>query len=98
MEKIKIKIDPDLEDVIPVYLKSVKESIKEMKDAIKVEDSEKIRKIGHNLKGEGKAFGFDFITDAGLKLQEAGDAKDIRTIKALVFGLENYLTRIEIVK
>jgi HPt (histidine-containing phosphotransfer) domain-containing protein len=52
---------------------------------------------GHNLKGSGGAFGFDRISHAGTRLEQAARAKDATAARAVLEELQAYLEGIDII-
>ncbi len=58
-----------------------------------IEDGEmkEIRKIAHQLKGSGKSYGFDYITELGNKLSACARGEDYPGMKYLVEDLASYI-------
>ncbi|MBI4005147.1 MAG: Hpt domain-containing protein [Gammaproteobacteria bacterium] len=96
-DKIIVHIDRDLEDLIPVFLDNRVKDIENLKSAVTVNDYDKLRSIGHNLKGVGGGYGFAMITDLGADIEAAAKVNDIKTINELINSLADYLERVEIV-
>ena len=61
-ERIVVRIDKDLEDLIPGYIKNRHNDIESMHTALESGDFENIRILGHSMKGSGGGYGFDEIT------------------------------------
>ena len=64
-DRIIVHIDVDSEDLIPDFLDNRTEDIRSLTDAIGRQDYETIQRIGHSMKGSGRGYGFDDITDVG---------------------------------
>ncbi len=96
-EKIVVNVDSDIEDLIPGFLENRQEDIKSIYDALKKEDYETIRILGHSMKGAGGGYGFEEITDIGRSIEESAEGKNQEEVKKWVINLSNYLDRIEIV-
>ena len=96
-EKIIIKIDPDIEDLIPGYIESKHRDIGLLNDALLKNDYDTLRRIGHDLKGSGVGYGFDKITDMGRALESAAKNSDGAEIKKIIAEFVDYLSRVEIV-
>ncbi len=90
-EKIAVQIDPDLEDLIPGFLQNRRNDIDAVSAALAAGELDKIRVIGHSMKGAGGGYGFDAITDIGASMEEAALAEDPDAIKGCVGQLEDYL-------
>jgi HPt (histidine-containing phosphotransfer) domain-containing protein len=97
MEKNRVYIDQDLEVLIPQYLENREEDIKELKQLIEEENYEKIRIIGHSLKGSGGGYGFDYLTELGSQIEKNAELKNAEEIRRLIQSLESYLNNLEIV-
>ncbi len=59
-------------------------------------DFEKIRIIGHSMKGSGGGYGFDAITDLGDQIENAALVSDTSGIDQAVQKLEDYINRVEV--
>ncbi len=96
-KKTVVYIDQDFKDIVPDFIEAFHKNIDEIKAALKTRDFEAVRFIGHNLKGTGGGYGFEEISDIGLKLNLAAKDQDIRIIENLLSEMESYFSRIEIV-
>lgn len=96
-KRITVKIDRDLEDLIPGYLERRQEDISSIKNACGAGDFENIRILGHSMKGSGGGYGFDRITEIGRQIEESAKNKDSAAILAHTGELAEYLSRVEIV-
>ncbi len=90
-DSIEITIDPDLKEIIPEYLESVKKMIVLSRKNIEKGDMEKVADSGHKLKGTGSSYGFKEISRLGDAIERSSD-KNI--LKILFDELEKYLLRI----
>ena len=97
VEKIEVRIDPDLKDLIPGFLDNRAADVAKMRDLLQREDFAQIGLIGHSMKGAGGGYGFDRITEIGAALENAALAADISTIETNVELLADYLHRVEVV-
>ncbi len=95
-EKIIVYVDSDLEDLIPVFLENRQKDIKELSDALAEGDLEKIRVIGHTLKGIGGGYGFDRITEIGASLERAAKENRKNEIEKLLKDFKDFLDRVEV--
>lgn len=95
-EKITVKIDPDLEELIPGFLENRNKDITNLKAAFSRSDFEALRSIGHSLKGVGGGYGFAMITQLGADIELLAKANDISRIRQCISELEDYLQRIDI--
>lgn len=95
-EKITVSIDADLEELIPGFLENRLKDIDNLKSAAGADDFERLRSIGHSLKGVGGGYGFDTITLLGAEIESSAKARDMDRIKQSIAELAGYLQRVEI--
>lgn len=96
-EKITVRIDKDLEDLIPGYLENRRKDIAAIGSALGRGDYDAIRVMGHGMKGSGGGYGFEAITNIGRKIEEAAKAGDGETVRLSTEELAAYLKNIEII-
>ena len=96
-ERIIVHVDPDLEALLPGFLKDWGEEVRIMEDALEKNNYEIIRKMGHDMKGIGGSCGLDDITDLGSGLAAGAKAMDRELIRKNLDTLSGYLDRVEIV-
>jgi signal transduction histidine kinase/DNA-binding response OmpR family regulator/HPt (histidine-containing phosphotransfer) domain-containing protein len=95
-EQIAVNIDPELKAIAPRYLRSVAENAGLIERALRREDFDQIRIIGHQMKGEGEAFGFTAVSERGAAIQQAAAEHDVATIKRNMRKLTEYIDRVRI--
>ena len=96
-DRITLRIDPDLADLIPGFLEGRRQDVAAIMKALEQNDDEAIRILGHNMKGFGSGYGFDEITDLGKSLEQAAKKGDTEEIKRKVSELSAYLDSLDIV-
>ena len=97
MERIKVSIDSDLQDLIPNYLLNREKDVEKILHSLDAGEFDKIKRLGHRMKGSGGGYGFDKITDIGAILEQAAHQQDSHLVKEQLEILEDYLGRVEIV-
>lgn len=95
-QRFHVVIDDCLEDLIPGYLEHKKEECKELTVAIEKNDFEFVEKLGHRMKGEGRGYGFEEISNIGAQLEAEGKSQQLVQSLALVQQLEHYLLNLDI--
>ncbi len=95
-EKIVVKVDPDLEDIVPGFLQNRRGDVMRIKEALDHNDYETIRILGHTMKGTGGGYGFDDITDIGRSIEQAAKDKNSEEIRQSSAELASYLERVEV--
>lgn len=96
-ESIIVRVDPDLEDLIPGFLENRRNDVSLILEALDEDDLETVRSLGHGMKGAGGGYGFDAITDMGAVLEKAAQRKDMSAIRECVAELSSYLDRVRTV-
>ena len=90
------KIDPDVADMIPGYLRNRYDDVRTLREALSGDVSMTlIRTVGHKMKGTGRAYGFDRISEIGAAMEEAAKAGQHEPISALADQLEQYLNDVQ---
>ena len=92
--EILVVIDADMEDIVPGFLVNQKKEADKIEQALIAEDFEVVDRIAHNLKGLGAGYGFQGITDIGIKMREASQQKT--ELEILLAELRGYLNKVKI--
>ena len=96
-ERIIVRVDAELEDIIPGFLEDWKEEVRSMRESLENNDYEPIRIIGHNMKGTAGACGFHAVTDMGADLEAAAKGKDTAVMRKTLDSLSSYFENVEVV-
>lgn len=94
-EKITVPLDPEIANLVPGYLENRHKDIVRMREALEKGDYEAIEYMGHSMRGSGKAYGFNSISDIGQRLEQAAKAADAEEICRLIEDLSSYIERVE---
>ena len=81
----------------PTYLRSCRQNVIDMIEALDRADFEVVTILGHNLRGSGRGFGFQAITDIGAGLEQAAEGADTDASRKWVGELSSYLDRVEVI-
>lgn len=95
-EKIIVKVDPEIADLIPGFLENRKKDVEQMETHLETENFEEIERLGHSMKGSGAGYGFAGISEIGEFIEIAGKEKNVEDIKKRIEELKGYLRRVEI--
>ncbi len=100
---INTPVDPDLveppeevAELIPEFLSSMREDVKNLREALWKADFSTVRRIGHSHKGVALVYGFVRISEAGLVLQQAAEQQDAAACERLIEQLAEYLDHVRI--
>ena len=96
-ERIVVRVDPDLADLIPGFIENRRKDIAAIIEALDNGDFEPVRSLGHSMKGAGGGYGFDAISDMGAALETAAKSEDSDSVRRHTDELSSYLERVEIV-
>jgi len=95
-DKIIVRIDADLEDIVPGFLKNRRQDILSIETCLNEKDYEAIQILGHSMKGAGTSYGFPFISEIGKAIEDAAKTGSDRIIAAKNLELRDFLERIRI--
>ena len=82
---------PEMTELRIGYLDRRKTELPDLEQALQQGDFTAIRKVGHNLKGTGAAYGFAEITHIGKSLEAAAKDGDGGAIEILLDQIDSYL-------
>lgn len=89
----------NIQEYLPQFFENRKKDCAKAKAALKQKNYEDVARVGHAIKGVARPFGFPDLETMGLKLEEAGLAKDhnssvkiIENIEALIEAEEKKLS------
>jgi PAS domain S-box-containing protein len=94
------KTDPEatpanVESLVPRYLSARRKELREMVACLAASDFEKISVRGHDMKGTGRSYGFQAITDIGAALERLAEHRDKDGIDMQLLRLANYLESVQ---
>jgi HPt (histidine-containing phosphotransfer) domain-containing protein len=96
MSAYKVKVDKDLEDLIPTFLSNRRKELDALRVALAAADFEKLRQLGHRMRGVGNSYGFDDVTDIGKHIEEGARSGDKAALEKHIAQYGDYLSRVEI--
>jgi HPt (histidine-containing phosphotransfer) domain-containing protein len=96
-ERIAIEVLEDLSDLVPGFLARRRGEFEAMRNIGRPRDFAEIARTAHRIRGEGRAYGFDRMSEVGRETEVAAAASDDRAVASLAAGLLDYLDRVEIV-
>ncbi len=96
-DKIVVHADADIKELIPGFLENRHRDAKAIISALEYGDYETIMLLGHSMRGSGKGYGFNEITNIGKFIEIAAKEKSSEDIKKWIGELSSYLDRVEVV-
>ena len=97
LSKLVVRIDPDLRDLVPVFIAHKRDDAQAIAAAIARADYEALSQLGHRIRGEGGSYGFEELTEIGAALEIAAKARDLAAVRKSALELTAYLDSVEIV-
>lgn len=95
--RIIIRADPEIRDLIPIFMQHRLEDIGRIRDSLHQKDFETIEMMGHSMKGVGKGYGFSQITVIGGQIEAAAKEHLSDVIETLVHELASFLQSVDVV-
>jgi len=95
-ERIRIRVERILEDLIPGFLEHRRSDVLSIREALGTGNYETIRILGHGMKGIGASYGFNGISEIGQAIEAAAVARRGDEIKALADDLASYLMNVDV--
>jgi hypothetical protein len=95
-EKIQLKIEPALRELIPDFLENRRRDLERLRQALQAGDLAAIRDVGQNIRCFSRVYGFDDLTALGEEIRCAAEECSTLRIVSLQGKLADYLSRVEI--
>jgi HPt (histidine-containing phosphotransfer) domain-containing protein len=96
-EKIKVKVNGDLADIMPIFLDRLGQDILTMPQAIQKEDFKEIAAFAHKLRGNGPSYEIHEFGYMGSELEKLAKAKDLAQCRKVFDRVKDYFERLEII-
>jgi len=91
-----VKVDKDLEALVQRFLARKRDDLQRAREALAGGEFDTIRRIGHDLKGAGEAFGFPELSNFGAALQSAAVAHNEGVLIEQLEAMEQFMARLRI--
>src|SRR5438132_488551 len=95
---IVVEIPVGLEELVPEYLNGRKEEAMTLAELLAAFELESIRRIAHDLKGNGASFGFPPLTELGAAMERAVKRSDFEDLGQQIRNLAEYLDRVQLTR
>ncbi len=93
---ILIEMPEGIEELVPEFLRSQKQEARELLQMYSRSDWEGIRRIAHDLKGNGTSFGFPALTVFGAAMSRSLKEASLAGLREQIEQLGEYLDRAEL--
>lgn len=95
--KIIVKVDPDLKELIPGFLANRRKDVTTLREALEKGNVAQIQSTGHSLKGVGGGYGFAEMSTIGAEIETAAKTGNLEALRGLLDRYAAYLDRVEVV-
>ena len=95
-EKVKILIDKDIEEIVPMFLDNRQKDLLEIETNLSSKNLTAIEVIAHKLAGNAGSYGFTDMGLIGADMEIACQNENIDEIKNLFEKYKNYLSNLEV--
>ncbi len=95
--KVRIRIDRDLQELIPDYLRSRRKDLLDYQQALGKGDFDSTGVLGHSMKGSGGGYGFNDLSSIGWAIEKAAKNKDKESVRKSIIDLTDFLKKLEVV-
>jgi HPt (histidine-containing phosphotransfer) domain-containing protein len=95
-EPIVVQADPVLKRLLPRFLARRRQDVRLITQDLERDDFSALEQLGHNLKGTGRSYRFDGISEIGAALEQASRRHDAAAIRRQAANLAEYLRRVRI--
>jgi len=96
-DKIIVKIDSDLEEIIPMFIDNRHKDLKELDESLSSNDLSSIEVIAHKLAGNAGSYGFMDLSKIGANLELACKEKNQENIEKFISEYKNFMAKLEVV-
>lgn len=96
-DKIRIYVDPVLQELIPGYLENRGKDLLVYRQALEEDDFDSICVLGHSMKGSGGGYGFNELSNIGRAIENAAKNRDKESIHQSIIDLADFLKNLEVV-
>jgi CheY-like chemotaxis protein len=90
-----VGIDPDIVDLVPRFLENQKIAASRILELAASGDFDATRRMGHNMKGTGKGYGFEVISSIGYSIEQAASRSAADDVERLARELSRYLDSVQ---
>jgi HPt (histidine-containing phosphotransfer) domain-containing protein len=96
-EMIKIKVDPDLAELVPEYFADRQRELLDMITLLESLEFSRLCSIAHQLKGTGESYGFTKLSEIGGALEQSAKASNAAAAQEQLGQLREYYSLIQLV-
>jgi len=91
-----VRIDTDLEELIPSFLKKKEAEVVELQKSLENNDFDEIRRLGHKLKGSFSGYGFSVMSEICATIENSAKTQNKKEALECLDRLKEYFSRVTI--
>lgn len=96
MEKNKVEVDADLQDLIPQFLENRKKDLETLKNLVEKKDIEALAALAHKIKGAAAGYGFTTLSHYAAQIEVAAKKNEFAPIPDLVNEMKTHFDNVEV--
>jgi signal transduction histidine kinase/CheY-like chemotaxis protein/HPt (histidine-containing phosphotransfer) domain-containing protein len=96
-DRLVLEVSAELEELMPKFLANRRRDAEQIITELAKGDFERVRALGHGIKGAGGTYGSAVISRLGEHIEQAAAERNAGAIEADVTALNDYLDRVELV-
>ncbi len=85
-----------LRPIVPVFLRTARQGLADMREALALGELETVRRGGHSLKGSAATMGVTFLEVLGRDIEQAATAGDTPRLPELLDAMDHFLSEIDV--
>ena len=97
VDKYTAVVDKSLADLIPGFMENRNKELQALRAALASGDWERLRQLGHRMKGVGNSYGFAPISDLGRGIEDGAKSNDAAGLGARLAEYADYLENVKVV-
>lgn len=92
-----VTVQKDLEDLVPTFLSNRAKEAEALRAALDKSDMEKLRQLGHRMKGVGTSYGFEKVSELGKLIEDHAKTADKAALERCLVDYADYLAKVKVV-
>jgi HPt (histidine-containing phosphotransfer) domain-containing protein len=84
-----------LRDLRDAYRRSLALKLTQLGEALAARNLEALNRLGHQMKGSGRSYGFPDVSDIGARIEEAAGDRRVVALEAMLLELKDLIQRLE---
>jgi histidine phosphotransfer protein HptB len=89
-------VEKKLAGLLPTFLTRRRDELESLRAALAAGDFERLRQLGHRMRGVGGSYGFDHVTTLGGRIEQCARDRDAALIVELIADYADYLANVRI--